>query len=368
MAANMPKIWTVSASLTVKTQEVYTAEFSRSTTADTAGLSQLDALRSIAVGCVFLSHVLDSAFGITRLGPLYIGTLGYLGVIIFFVHTTLVLLLSMERSGSGGRLSSSGFLLRRAFRIYPLSILTVLAVLAFRIPRTPETVYHWVGWRTVAENVLLIQNFTGSQGSDSISSPLWTLPYEVQMYLFLPVLYGIVLHRGRWIRWGLWFGTAIAYLASALLRLPVDLLLMFAPCFIAGSFAFRVRPRIAQSRAWELLIGALAVLFLMIPRRGLGIMIGSWIGCAILGSAIPLFPPVKNGAIRWISKRVARYSYGIYLSHIPLIWLCFFAGRSLHWPIKIPCFLLLSVAVPVELHRFIEKPMIDIGKRLTVKG
>src|SRR5579864_4746600 len=56
----------------------------------------LDLLRATAVFCVVLSHV--AVFeGRAYLGPLNLQGLGIFGVLIFFVHTCLVLMLSLER-------------------------------------------------------------------------------------------------------------------------------------------------------------------------------------------------------------------------------------------------------------------------------
>ena len=91
----------------------------------TRDLANLDLLRSVAVGLVFVGHMM----GMMRIRGL--GDVGHFGVLLFFVHTSLVLMLSMGRLGlSGGRLYTA-FMVRRIFRIYPLSVLTVLLVVAF---------------------------------------------------------------------------------------------------------------------------------------------------------------------------------------------------------------------------------------------
>ena len=81
----------------------------------------LDALRACAVGFVVLSHI-PYFVGWEDPGWYRIKALGHLGVAMFFVHTTLVLMMSLERSGH----AAGPFLIRRFFRIFPLSMAVVL--------------------------------------------------------------------------------------------------------------------------------------------------------------------------------------------------------------------------------------------------
>ncbi len=56
----------------------------------------LDFLRANAVLMVLVFHVLGF-FGIRRAGPFDLEAMGLLGVLLFFVHTGFVLMLSLER-------------------------------------------------------------------------------------------------------------------------------------------------------------------------------------------------------------------------------------------------------------------------------
>lgn len=75
------------------------------------------------------------------------------------------------------------FYVRRFFRIYPLSVFTILVALAFHIPSTTWGVPDPITGLGIAANLLLVQNLI--TGTD-ILSPMWSLPYEVQMYVVLP--------------------------------------------------------------------------------------------------------------------------------------------------------------------------------------
>ncbi len=158
----------------------------------------LDLLRAIAVLCVFMSHLL-SALGIPN-----IDSLGRFGVVIFFVHTSFVLMASLERldvyAKSDCRLIAA-FCIRRFFRIYPLAILFVLLVPMFHIPASPGMIYAWVGVKDFLSNLALIQNLTFTA---DILGPLWSLPLEVQMYVILPFAYLIVRGDARYRSGALW--------------------------------------------------------------------------------------------------------------------------------------------------------------------
>jgi len=84
----------------------------------------LDLLRATAVLLVLVSHLLYAlslrhpileSSGWADLIP------GPLGVWMFFIHTTLVLMMSLERLSAGASVAAR-FYIRRLFRIYPLSI------------------------------------------------------------------------------------------------------------------------------------------------------------------------------------------------------------------------------------------------------
>jgi peptidoglycan/LPS O-acetylase OafA/YrhL len=145
------------------------------------GLPNLDFMRAYAVMLVWIAH-----FGRTLGWKHGEAALGMFGVLIFFVHTSLVLMLSMERTGP----QPLGFYIRRIFCIYPLSIITVLAVLVFRVPCDSwGTIWSYPSLKTVLLNLALMQNLNGSP---SVLAPLWSLSLEIQMYVLLPLLFILV--------------------------------------------------------------------------------------------------------------------------------------------------------------------------------
>ena len=149
---------------------------------DSYDLPNLDFLRSTAVLLVLLNH-LTRHYHIDRFD-----NLGIFGVLLFFVHTSLVLMYSMQRSHLTGKALINDFYIRRIFRIYPLSALAVLTAVALHLHADGRGLSFGPrpGAGELISNLLLVQNLTGSA---SIVGPLWSLPYEIQMYVVLPLLF-----------------------------------------------------------------------------------------------------------------------------------------------------------------------------------
>jgi peptidoglycan/LPS O-acetylase OafA/YrhL len=291
-------------------------------------------------------------------------SLGRFGVLLFFVHTSLVLMHSMERSGMSGRPLVKNFYIRRLFRIYPLSILTVLIALALGLDSNINGIAGLSkgvrpGAVSIVSQLLLVQNLTQVK---SIVNVLWSLPYEVQMYLLLPFLF--VWIRGKRMFWPLmtlWLGSLIVATVQPreplLSRLSI---LLFVPNFLAGLIAFTL-PRLPRIRAflWPSFVLGLVLVFTLRP-----VQLTGWVLCLILGMLIPSFAELTTPWLRAASQRIATYSYGIYLSHQFSIWVALgvLASHSL-W-LRIPVLAGLLVLLPVMLYHCVEKPMIQFGLRL----
>lgn len=326
----------------------------------------LDLLRTLAVLFVVFSH-LPIAAPISSLifgaGNYHSSALGLLGVGIFFVHTCLVLMLSLERQSAkeGTYRRALTFFIRRAFRIYPLSITTVitLAVVAYLFSDAPPTL-----WTTVS-NILLIQNITGHPSNPGA---LWSLPYEVQMYLFLPALYVMVNRLGakapRYVSL-LWFGTIGLVLAAWALGLNYHLIKYF-PAFIPGVLAFSLRglrPQ-APSELMFMYIFVMVVAFPILVAHGIKENLLLWPVCMLLGFIIPYSREVKSILLRRVGKTIARYSYGIYLVHGPCIIFAFHYLKSVHWSIQWLIFISGVFLLSYLAFHLIEKPGISFGVKL----
>jgi len=344
----------------------------------TSNSRNLDLLRSFAVLLVVGFHL--AKFFNWRLETLRVTDFGLLGVMLFFVHTTLVLMFSLQRQseGSGASLFAP-FMIRRCFRIYPLAILVVASVYAFHIPSDLQfgkfNLMHQSLGNFLA-NLLLIQNVTRQKANPGI---LWSLPLELQMYLVLPALFVFASWVKSW--WGmiafwwatvsLWFAlgfsTGMLPLSEGGIRSPAEALLKFTrfvPCFLPGIVAYKLwdRPRFLPASLWLVFLGLCCGAFLLLP--GSQPIETGWFICFAIGVSMCLFREMRENPLTRLTNRIARYSYGIYLLHYFAIWFGFVVCRKLNLGLQIAIFASLLIFLSVLLYHTVEKPLIAAGVKV----
>jgi peptidoglycan/LPS O-acetylase OafA/YrhL len=311
----------------------------------------LDLLRAIAVLLVVGAHVTVSA---SRGEAPPVRLVGQMGVVIFFVHTCLVLLLSMQRRGA----APIPFYVRRLFRIYPLSVVVVLLISIGRMASGLEV----NGWQ-IASNLLLIQNITGHE---SRPFPLWSLAYEVQMYLVLPFLLPLARRHGPHV---------VALLQGGMIVLIFTLqsygaetrLLQWVPGFLSGVLAYsltgRVRPTL---RPGVLFLGLALALSAALALRAAGVPNQPlyWGVSLVLGVIIPRCREIAPSWLASSAHLIATYSYGIYLTHIIALDFAFSSLPGQPMWMKLALFVLALLACSRVAYRYVEAPAIAIGAKL----
>lgn len=347
----------------------------------------LDVLRSFAVLLVVGFHL--ARFFNVRFEKLRVTDFGLLGVMLFFVHPTLVLMFSLERQQNQSNLPATApfhrhlflpFMTRRFFRIYPLSILVVVFVWLFRIPSDLQfgrfNLLHQTAANLTA-NVLLIQNVTRQPANPGT---LWSLPLEVQMYLVLPALFLVATRVRAW--WGMilvwlsivgfWFAlgsaTGMLPLSEGGVRSPADAVLKFtrfAPCFLPGIIAYKLwgRPREFPGFLWPVFLLFCCGVFVLFS--GSQPIEAGWFVCLGVGLGVCFFREVRVGGLTRFAQTLARYSYGIYLLHYFAIWIGFVVFKTLNIGLQAVVFMATLVTLPVILYHTIEAPMIAQGIRLS---
>jgi peptidoglycan/LPS O-acetylase OafA/YrhL len=336
----------------------------------------LDLLRSIAVLCVLVDHIF-ATFGYAQRYEGFFD-LGRLGVLLFFVHTSFVLMMSLERHQATGTSLYGPFYLRRAFRIYPLSVLAITVALTFHIPAVPWVLYEKLGTLPIWTNYLLCQNLFAT---NSVIAPLWSLPYEVQMYLTLPFFY-LICRKSSYGRLALlWVAAVLAAWAQGqlatirgfgLYRLD---LAQFVPCFLAGIIAYRISLKGKCFLPWPvwpaaiLLASTAFVCWHRLGSQDIGRFppYRAWFCCILVGLIVPFCRESRFPWLNRVTHYIAKYSYGVYLAQVPIIWLAFVRLAAAPMAVRWIICLALLVAVPFLSFHVVEHPMIKLGSRLTRK-
>jgi peptidoglycan/LPS O-acetylase OafA/YrhL len=316
----------------------------------------LDIVRATAVLSVFFAHLHDIWTGKESMIGWHCAQIG---VLIFFVHTSMVLMLSLERTKLEGIGLFASFYLRRFFRIYPLSVVCVtLAMVLGRAPDMAAPIRHW-HWTEYLSNLMLTTNLTYT---DNMVGGLWTLPLEVQMYVALPFLF--LLGRAYSTRLILLLWALSVPLAMLQLHMSARLsVLGYAPCFIAGVIAWKLSLGINRRLSgwlWPFAFTAIWPLFLIATHENN--MYFRWLFCLGLGLAIPWFREIHFPPLNVTAHFVAKYSYGIYLSHVAVIMWC--SGLAVSVAARVTILAILAVIIPIAIFHLIEHPMIVIGQKL----
>jgi peptidoglycan/LPS O-acetylase OafA/YrhL len=325
--------------------------------------ANLDLLRAIAVMSVYFGH-LAAIFHYRSFG-----SLGRFGVIIFFVHTSFVLMASLQRLETTAESDTSlaaAFWIRRFFRIYPLAVLFVILAPIFHIPSDPFQIYGWIGWKGFISNIALTQNLSYSE---DILSPLWSLPLEVQMYVILPLAYFAVRGHRRYRSVALWVLSVLLALTIPRISWRLNMFL-YAPCFTSGILAYdliRSKTWTWKLPAWVWPVVIFAVIALFGPHDNISLgnkMYRAWGLSLLLGV---FYANVKEGQDNWmytVFHWIAEHSYGIYLSHIVIFWIVF--NRLAMFPrwAQIAILIAASIGVPALLYVSIEKPLMLAGSHV----
>jgi len=288
----------------------------------------------------------------------------------FFVHTCLVLMWSAERLRLDGRQLFAAFYVRRLFRIYPLSIFCVLAVyclshrwwnigpLCHPGPMTPARL-----WMNITLTQGLFRSVPTSLPWTIV--PLWSLPLEVQMYILLPALFIVLRNRPMWWVFGVWVLSVFVALAQPWLG-DRFLGFLYAPCFLGGVIAWRFAKTYHGPRLpgwlWPPALLAVSMIWMAATPR--------YVDCCrnafglFLGFSIPLFGEIPWNFVKTTSRLVAKYSYGIYLSHFPILMIVLLRLPHHGRLTRCSTLILLFLAIPLLLYHGVEAPGIHYGKRL----
>jgi len=316
-------------------------------------LPNLDFVRSVAVITVVVEHTL-LALRIKTMGPYETGYMGVMGVLVFFVLTALVLMWSLERKPH-----TLDFYIRRWFRIYPLALAVIVVALVFHSPTNEFFV-------TAHPNLkeLLYQSSLLRVSGAELLGVMWSLPYEVEMYLLLPLLFFFVQKNfSIWPLLAIWFlviltthgtpsaghnfGVAIGY---------------FLPGIMAYVGFGRWKPMLPGWLLPVFLVAAWAVGWYHFTFHK------AWLFCLVIGLGLPMFRQMSSNLVLAPSRIIAKYSYGIYLTHSFAIVIGLYLLRGHSLTVRLLAEAVPLVVLPVLAYHLLEHPMIRIGSRLAAKA
>ena len=308
-----------------------------------ARIEWLDGVRACAATYVMLHHIYLGVFpGFPdNPGPFGLGWLmyGQLAVVIFIVVSGFSLGLAPARSGDRLKGGAAGFFRRRAWRILPpywVALIFSLAVAHFLLAEAPG---HEVNLRSFVVHSLLVHDIVQS---NTPNSAFWSIAVEAQIYLFFPLMLMLARARSPAVTAAVVLAIVcglhgLAQTFEPLSRLDHLSLQLYA-CFALGVWAVEEAssptPRL---RNWPLRWIAAAIAAALV---GLVLAFGFpwiaehyfWIDIAV-GVAVALaFVALAEGpsrAARVLSSGpldfVGRFSYSLYLVHVPIVALLMFA-------------------------------------------
>ncbi len=348
-------------------------------------LEYLDGLRALASIYVVLFHA-GAGFSSNQLpfvarSVRHLLTFGHHAVAIFIVLSGYCLMLPVVR-GNGHLFGGvRRYLFRRARRILPpyyaalglsLALIALIPALATPTGTIWDDTSPALAWGPIATHLLLIHNLFPNL-IYRINGPLWSVATEWQIYFFFPLVLLPI-----WERAGTWLALLAAF-ALGLLPLLVApaiadrwipwYLGLFALGMCAAAIGFSERPverRLREAVPWKIVLLALAACCAI----GVTVLVRQWFGFmpasdALVGattaallvhysdSAVKLEGAQRPLCLRFLESRplvrLGHFSYSLYLTHLPVVALCYFALRRFELSPQLAMFALVVISVPASL-------------------
>lgn len=349
----------------------------------------LDGWRAVAIVTVMLQHASDQ---ITSSVGSWIDPVmsifhenGRFGVYIFFaISGFLITTLLLDEFDRAGEVSLASFYLRRAFRILPplfvvLAVFGILGIFGV-IPMPPG---RWLS------ALLFTENYSPSPGTWYLGH-VWSLAVEEHFYLLWPAI--LVLCKPRWalrVAFGLIVTVALWRLLDLSLGLSAGSGLRFDDrtdtqfdgllwgCVLAmlGRNPANRERLAALTRGWRWWAIAVALVvsqavnldapaLFSIQLAARPILIVLLVISTVVIPQRRVSAVLEVPALRWLG----RISYSLYLwQQLFLVW-DGFEVDGLAWVQWFPANVVAAVGIAVLSHRFVERPTIAIGRRLSARA
>jgi peptidoglycan/LPS O-acetylase OafA/YrhL len=350
-------------------------------------LEYLDGLRAVAALYVVLFHAglgftppaitLPTMTRVLQHGLSF----GHDAVAVFIVLSGYCLMLPVARAEGELVRGLLDYIARRAWRILPPYYTTVLGsllLIAFLpVLETPtktiwQDTFPAFGFGPIASHLLLIHNLLPAF-TNTINGPLWSVATEWQIYFFFPFFLLPIWRRfgaALTVVAGFAAGTVIVFIAPAAAHTAASWYIgLFALGMCAAGIGFASRPfeRTLRERApW----GAVALTFLLLVGLGITVLIKVWfvvmpfsdtlVGAATASGLVYLTRHALNRglarsplALRFFEwpplVLLGRFSYSLYLTHLPVVALCYFGLRRLALSPNAALLALIALSLPLSV-------------------
>lgn len=333
--------------------------------------TDIEGLRGLAVLLVVSFHAFDFPTG------------GYVGVDVFFVLSGFLITgILVDELEARGRISISGFYVRRVRRILPAALVVlgatvVVSGVVWFLPRASSVWLDAVASLFFVENVRLIAVGSDYLQAGLASSPLqhfWSLAVEEQFYALWPLLLAAVVPV---------LGRRLSERRAVVLSAATTVVVAMSWAVVSSGTRPAASYYDPAVRAWELgagaLLAALMPALVRVPAwlREAGFVLGLMLVLAaafllddgaafpwpmavvpVLGTTLVLATgdrAVAAAPLRWRAVRhVGRTSYSLYLWHLPvLVAAAAVSGESAAVALVA---VIVSWVLAVLTERFVERP------------
>ena len=297
----------------------------------------LTGIRAVAAAWVVLEHyrgALYSLVPVTRQVDWWIDS-GYLGVEVFFVLSGFIICYNYADAFAAGATRYRGFLVNRFARIYPVHLVTLLAVAGLVAGAsfagvTLNSSDRYTTWSFVA-NLLLLQ---AAPESPAWNGPSWSISAEALAYATFPLtamlLARLTRPRSAALSATAWLtvGTSAMMVVRTLNPEPTSpgmALLRIATEFVAGAMLWKAWSTAGEPRSnrWDAVAmaafaGTVLGLALLPRHEALPLVLTPLIAVFVIGCA------ASQGAVnRVLSTRPmifgGKISYSLYMVHFVLL-------------------------------------------------
>jgi len=315
----------------------------------------LDGIRGLAVALVVVSHTVPLSHAVRWFG--------LFGVTVFFTLSGfLITALLLEEHHEKSTIHFGAFYARRARRLLPALLATVLVVVA--IGSVVDGFVHGatvVGALTYLANVLML---AGVAPTNDALGHTWSLAVEEQFYVLWPLLLLALLRLPRPAqRWLLLAAVAVtavlplqlvggdtmhAYYGTDVHAMPLLLGASLGWFMHRRPYADTSRPVLAAAALAAMLVlglGSSTFRLYLAPQVVAGL------------TAVMIWAAVRGPGVAWLEGRhlvrLGQLSYGLYLIHFPLIVLF---DRWLDGPVLAVVALSLAWVLTLASWRYVELP------------